>query len=747
MVCKRQEPRVRGRDASGRLLAAHGPGAAGDPPGRRQPWTSSSTSDISPFTSSTEKKAFCTRRTLAVSVRTPPVRIHFNHVTSRMNPAIQLSQLSNNDPEIGNGGTVSYPEALQKAIGQLQEQIDIAQEQILEYNRSGQDAQPVVYAQKMLQAKCAFLHGDFASSRAAYTESLEGFHERGMNRMRASVALQAAQLYFQKGKPEALEFCETAIDSIDAMWWNSRPADRLKVPEIAARVYDVGVKIAHASNRSDLAFKYIQMAKARWLLETLTLKHIGQQPMFKRFRAMDPQKKRESEYQRTFHQSLSELDECWMSYLSNPTPALESKLRNSERQVLDAYDPLEKTASGNLRIITASVSTLDQVQSRLAPGEALMELFVQTDGIYTFLITRERARSHYHEISSAQLGEYISAWYVSVLRTESRRIALQGGTGTGGNASNVIRWIESFGVNNSQLLYDLIIRPIERSLHGIRRLVVCPHWHLHIVPFHALQFSLEERDDYLIQSMSITYCPSASIWERLSDIKQERTASKANGPCLVVGVEKEAGDGIWNTLVEAAKDLIGLGTTSDFEEEANSIAKTLKSTPLLGDDATKHDIINGLINSSKAHLSCHSVLDRTHPLLDGLLLADGVLTLAEILTNEKLEDACPSIVCASACRSGLSRVDAGDRFLGIGHGCLVRFGCPILSTLWPVDAESTRALMERLYSFGGADNDWAVRLQKAQCLTINSRSRPDRSGNTVCFYNPYYWAGFFVIGP
>src|SRR5205814_632571 len=75
-------------------------------------------------------------------------------------------------------------------------------------------------------------------------------------------------------------------------------------------------------------------------------------------------------------------------------------------------------------------------------------------------------------------------------------------------------------------LYQELIAPLRSSLAG-RHLVVVPHGPLHYLPFHALH----DGQQYLIDSFSISYAPSAALYALC-----QRRRANTDGPSLVLRV-------------------------------------------------------------------------------------------------------------------------------------------------------------------------------------------------------------------
>jgi CHAT domain-containing protein len=147
-------------------------------------------------------------------------------------------------------------------------------------------------------------------------------------------------------------------------------------------------------------------------------------------------------------------------------------------------------------------------------------------------------------------------------------------------------------------------------------------------------------------------------------------------------------------------------------------------------------------------VSCHNATARPAALANGLLLSDGIATVGELSVAPRPERRGPQLVTLSACRSGIDRVEPGDLQVDPCHALAVRYGCSVISSLWPVDAEATERLMARLHLHRSDAGDWAEALRRAQLDTRSASSQTQPDGPAALdFSDPYYWAGFFVFGP
>jgi CHAT domain-containing protein len=99
-----------------------------------------------------------------------------------------------------------------------------------------------------------------------------------------------------------------------------------------------------------------------------------------------------------------------------------------------------------------------------------------------------------------------------------------------------------------------------------------------------------------------------------------------------------------------------------------------------------------------AHFACHGVYDQDRPLGSGLALADGWLTLGELLDAELAPFRGVRLAVLSACESAMSTTAGPDEALGLpaavtyaGAGC-------VIGSLWLVEDSASYLLMARFHS-------------------------------------------------
>ncbi|MEE8523152.1 MAG: CHAT domain-containing protein [Thermoanaerobaculia bacterium] len=338
----------------------------------------------------------------------------------------------------------------------------------------------------------------------------------------------------------------------------------------------------------------------------------------------------------------------------------------------------------------ATVVDLDAVIAKIPEDAALVEYFFARGTVYACVVAggeldivpvssasrvRKLHRSLRYQLSKLALGQDYAARF-------GHRLL--------GDAVVCLR-----------ALHDELLAPL-RSRLEVGHLIVVPHDVLHHVPFHAL----EDGGGYLIDRMSISYAPSASVYY----LCRSKSASRCHRN-LVLGVADERAPLILR--------------------EAKAVAEILpEARLLLGDRANESNLRRYAASSRIVHLATHGYFRRDSPMFSAIQLADSRLSLFDLYDLELDAD----LVVLSGCGTGLSEVTAGEELVGLSRGLLYAGARAVLVTLWDVEDESTTELMRTFY------RHFETLGQPARALRRAMREHRDR------FPHPYYWAPFILIG-
>lgn len=320
---------------------------------------------------------------------------------------------------------------------------------------------------------------------------------------------------------------------------------------------------------------------------------------------------------------------------------------------------------------------------------------------------------------------------------ESRDAIGARGRGLGLVASAGLRQ-RSITTSRTQLqqLHHLLIDPIADLLptDPEARVIIIPHRELFLVPFAALQAA---DGTYLIERHTLLTAPSIQVLGLTAHLHQatRRHSTDLGNDVLIVG------NPTMPRLPNATGHGADLNPLPGAEKEARQIASLLKTTPLIGAQATETAVVDRLPQAGIVHLATHGLLDwgdAQNPdqadfpgaiALAATDTADGLLTTSEILALDLQAD----LVVLSACDTGRGRI-TGDGVVGLSRS-LIAAGVPsVVVSLWSVPDAPTASLMTAFYHQLQQGKDKAQALRLAMLAT--QEQYPD----------PVNWAAFTLIG-
>ena len=279
-----------------------------------------------------------------------------------------------------------------------------------------------------------------------------------------------------------------------------------------------------------------------------------------------------------------------------------------------------------------------------------------------------------------------------------------------------------------QTLYQLLIAPIEDLLptDPLQVVVFIPEQELFLIPFAAL---MDPSGEFLIDRHSVASSPSMAV-TMLSGNGQVRARSIRGNDVLIVGNPTMP-------QVRASQQgtAVQLPALPGTEFEAREIAKLFGSRTLLGAQATKKRVTQGMASARFVHLATHGLLDDFGSGIPGAVALapgdgdSGLLTAAEISgLNVKAE-----LVVLSACDTGLGQL-SGDGIVGLSRALLTAGAASTLLSLWQVPDEATAELMIAFYQ------QLREKAGKAQALRAAMLAVKSRHAD------PANWAAFVLTG-
>ena len=282
-------------------------------------------------------------------------------------------------------------------------------------------------------------------------------------------------------------------------------------------------------------------------------------------------------------------------------------------------------------------------------------------------------------------------------------------------------------------LHQLAIAPIADVLptDPNARVIFIPQESLFLLPFPALR---DTAGQYLIEKHTILTAPAIDVLT-LTNRQHQQLAAKYPEPpqgkeVLVVG------NPTMPILEKSGEKAYRLASLPASEEEAKEIAKLLNTQAIVGDRATKVNILQQLPSARLIHLATHGLLDDIKELgvPGAIALApsandDGFLTAGEIL-KLKLN---AELVVLSACDTGQGKV-TGDGVIGLSRSLIVAGVPSTVVSLWAVPDVASSQLMTEFYRHLASNPDKAQALRQAMLTTMKQYPQPDN------------WAAFTLIG-
>jgi tetratricopeptide (TPR) repeat protein len=371
-------------------------------------------------------------------------------------------------------------------------------------------------------------------------------------------------------------------------------------------------------------------------------------------------------------------------------------------------DTLRPPRSRQGRRRTYAIEQIDaaQLRQRLAPDQILLAYFLYQGRLVIFAATPERLITCEQADGERRLESLWPLLYAHLQPAgwpDAQRPPQQ-----------VIRRL-------LHKLYDLLITPIAHMLPPVSgHLTIVPYGPLHKLPFHALY----NGSRFLIQDFQISYLPASSILVRLPATQKDESdpahaalqATQALKSPLVFGYS-------------------GNGHLPRALDEAKAVAEMLHGRRSLEQEATIARLLQEAPGSSIIHLATHGHSRLDAPAFSSVLLADGQLTTFDVFG---LDLRGCELVTLSGCETGLSLSGGGDEQLGMGRAFLAAGASSLVMSLWPVEDNSTNALMQIFYQRLLRGDSKVQALRTAQCYLLTQTAPP--------YPHPYFWAAFRLVG-
>ena len=269
--------------------------------------------------------------------------------------------------------------------------------------------------------------------------------------------------------------------------------------------------------------------------------------------------------------------------------------------------------------------------------------------------------------------------------------------------------------NQFQGFYDGIIGPIVDMLAPQDdEMVIVPDGALCFTPWAAV-----------IESIRIRTVPSLTTYQLILNVPEDHY--KKTGALLVGNPCLKDLNGVWHDLPCAQK-------------EVELIASILNTTPLVGRQATKAEVMKQMSSVGLIHIAAHG-----NALTGEIALSpnpgwtsqfpqeeDFILKMSDVL----VANIRARLVVLSCCHSGRGRMLKSEGVVGIARAFLAAGARSVLVALWAIDDEATMVFMKSFYQHLKEGKTASVAVhQSIKCLRESEE-----------FSEMRYWAPFQIIG-
>ncbi|MEO1434205.1 MAG: CHAT domain-containing tetratricopeptide repeat protein [Bacteroidota bacterium] len=373
----------------------------------------------------------------------------------------------------------------------------------------------------------------------------------------------------------------------------------------------------------------------------------------------------------------------------------QSHIAELEAQFPDYYRL--KYAPGKVDVATVQAQLLDE-------ETMLLEYFWGKDQVFVFMITAnglQTAQFPNNETVQQHLGELLQFLY----RPDQQRYP-----------------------KNGYLLSTRLMGLVPAA--QIQRLLIVPDGPLFSLPFEILvngqprQSLADPKFPYWIRRYAISYGYSAMSLALAQNGSDTGTIRKALGVA---------------PIFEGGTNYVPLAFS---EQELDQIDAQFNLKRLLRAEAQKTTFLEKAADYDLLHLSTHAAVgDSSKQSTWIAFFPEGEQQTERLSLNElyslKLD---AELVVLSACETGRGKLESGEGVMSLARGFAYAGCSSILTTLWPVNHQSTVNITNGFYQEIGAGQtkDQAIRTAK---LAYLADDRIDELGK-----HPHFWAPYVLIG-
>jgi CHAT domain-containing protein len=464
---------------------------------------------------------------------------------------------------------------------------------------------------------------------------------------------------------EAIRGYSVAIEAVETsrIWVNSE-SRRQEILANSLHVYENLVQACINNKQLNKAVEYVERSRSKRLVDLMASNDLysdGEIPpeiqqYLQDFEAIQRQIDNELRH----HYNSSNLYGNKLGKSPHSRAAIEAynetiaDLEADKEQIWEQMRRLDPVLAGQIQVSPMNLSSIQQLIK--LPTTAILSFYTTSNDTHIFVIRQKQINLHtctglgFETLQESILTHWLEQY-----------------------VNNKDTWKEQFSLLTTELAQVLKLNDlIAQHLKNIDELILVPHLALHQIPFAALPIA---KSQYLGDKFLIRYVPSCQILEFCH-----------NRP----SVSNLMSYGI---VEDATEDL----PYANWEgEQLATLYNIPNNQRLKGSKEASVSNYRQLIQKVQVIHSSHHARSRLdNPLESALILADGCITLSQLLTpswrTPQLED-----VFLSCCETGLGVAEITDDILTFSTAFLCAGAKSVISTLWAVDDLAT-ALFSLFY--------------------------------------------------
>ncbi|MDP5017555.1 MAG: CHAT domain-containing protein, partial [Dolichospermum sp.] len=453
---------------------------------------------------------------------------------------------------------------------------------------------------------------------------------------------------------EAIEGYSAAIEAVEtSRSWVKSESRRQEILEESIDIYQNIIQAYINSGQIDKAFEYSERSRSKLLVDLMASNHLSQseniplkvQELLQQYEELQQLIDAERQKYKS-ENNRSETRAVWQAYNEKI-----ASLETEKQQIWENIRCEDPVLAGEIQVTPLSLSEIQQLIDN--PNTAILSFFTTNTDTHIFIVKQDKITL---QTCNGEGLEILQQWiYQNWLLTYT---------------SDIKKWegqIEAILRELSQRLQ--LSELINKHLQKIEELIIVPHLLLHQIPFAALPIGYQE---YLVDKFLIRYTPSCQI---LDFCHQRPNVEMFQETSLQYG-----------TVEDTTDDL----QCARFEGE--QIAKMYNipiEKRLIGLSQATRENYRQLAEQVQILHSCHHAQSRLdNPLESGLILADGNITLGQLMSpGWRLPNLID--VFLSCCETNLGTPALTDDILTLSTGFLCAGARSVVSSLWSVDDLAT----------------------------------------------------------